>query len=154
MTAGKMPALQGGEAGFVGGDTEFGGEFEFDGGVEGEGVGADGGAGVFAGVAEDGGEEFGSAVGDFGLGVEAVGALDEDGEAEDLADLVDVALAGVAEDGEGVEGAEAGGGGGLFDGDGVGTGPAQVRVPSFMGSCPETKMSWPPPAPWERVKGT
>ena len=52
---------------------QFGEEFEFDGGVEGEGDGADGGAGVFTGVAEDGDEEVGGAVGDFGLLVEAGG---------------------------------------------------------------------------------
>ena len=109
----------------MGGGAEFGDEFEFDGGVEGEGVGADGGAGVFAGVAEDGGEEFGGAVGDFGLGVEAGGGLDEDGEAEDLADFVDVALAGVAEDGEGVDGAVAAASAACSTETAVGTGPCR-----------------------------
>src|SRR5690348_2776606 len=85
---------------------EFGEDFDFGGGVEGEGDGADGGAGVAAGFAEDGDEQVGSAVGDLGLLVEAGGGLDPDADADDAGDFAQVAVAGIFQDGEGVDDAE------------------------------------------------
>jgi hypothetical protein len=90
---------------------------EFDDGVEGKGVDADGGAGVFAGFAEEAMEELAGAVGDYGLFGEIVGGLDEDAESDDAGDFGEIAVEFGGGDGEGVDDALGGGGLGEFDGD-------------------------------------
>ncbi len=95
---------------------DFGDEFDFDGGAQGEAGCADGGAGVFASVAEDFSEEVAGAVGDFRLVGEVGRGVDEDADADDARDVVDTADdAGYS--GEGVECGDGGTFGGLFERD-------------------------------------
>ena len=93
-------------------------EFGFYRCVEGEGVGADGGADVAAGVAHQLLEEFAGAVGYFGVVFEVWVGLDEDADADDAREAGPVAVEFCGGDGEGVDGALGGGFLGEVDGDG------------------------------------
>jgi uncharacterized membrane protein len=95
--------------------ADFENEIHFNGGIEREAIGSDGGAGVLAGVAEDGDEEFTGAVGDFGLVGKVVVGLNENTDADHADEPVPVAGEFAAGDGQAVGGTLGGGLLGLFE---------------------------------------